>query len=187
MKRIILLVLVVLANLFLIGCVESKVYFNKNNEELKDINKEELESIVDEYSSYVIDEIYVADTKIVGFSTDNTQGVFVYEKDNEGNYVLNQANKLDIPIDGLGISNYRIIYQNYNDITNAKYGYIVISNGKKVSRVEITINDVYKYNANLEIGKESMVLIKENLTDDESAGIRLDVKYFDENNNELLQ
>ncbi|WP_195517138.1 hypothetical protein [Paraclostridium bifermentans] len=187
MKRIILLVLVVLANLFLIGCVESKVYLNKNNEELKDINKEELESIVDEYSSYVIDEIYVADTKIVGFSTDNTQGVFVYEKDNEGNYVLNQANKLDIPIDGLGISNYRIIYQNYNDITNAKYGYIVISNGKKVSRVEITINDVYKYNANLEIGKESMVLIKENLTDNESAGIRLDVKYFDENNNELLQ
>ena len=187
MKRIILLVLVVLANLFLIGCVESKVYLNKNNEELKDINKEELESIVDEYSSYVIDEIYVADTKIVGFSTDNTQGVFVYEKDNEGNYVLNQANKLDIPIDGLGISNYRIIYQNYNDITNAKYGYIVISNGKKVSRVEITINDDYKYNANLEIGKESMVLIKENLTDDESAGIRLDVKYFDENNNELLQ
>ena len=187
MKRIILLVLVVLANLFLIGCVESKVYLNKNNEELKDINKEELESIVDEYSSYVIDEIYVADTKIVGFSTDNTQGVFVYEKDNEGNYVLNQANKLDIPIDVLGISNYRIIYQNYNDITNAKYGYIVISNGKKVSRVEITINDVYKYNANLEIGKESMVLIKENLTDDESAGIRLDVKYFDENNNELLQ
>ena len=187
MKRIILLTLFVLLNLFLIGCVESKVYLNKNNEELKDINKEELESIVDEYSSYVIDEIYVADTKIVGFSTDNTQGVFVYEKDNEGNYVLNQANKLDIPIDGLGISNYRIIYQNYNDITNAKYGYIVISNGKKVSRVEITINDVYKYNANLEIGKESMVLIKENLTDDESAGIRLDVKYFDENNNELLQ
>ena len=187
MKRIILLVLVVLANLFLIGCVESKVYLNKNNEELKDINKEELENIVDEYSPYVIDEIYVAETKIVGFSTDNTQGVFVYEKDNEGNYVLNQANKLDIPIDGLGISNYRIIYQNYNDITNAKYGYIIISNGKKVSRVEITINDVYKYNANLEIGKESMVLIKENLTDDESAGIRLDVKYFDENNNELLQ
>ena len=187
MKRIILLVLVVLANLFLIGCVESKVYLNKNNEELKDINKEELESIVDEYSSYVIDEIYVADTKIVGFSTDNTQGVFVYEKDNEGNYVLNQANKLDIPIDGLGISNYRIIYQNYNDITNAKYGYIIISNGKKVSKVEITINDVYKYNANLEVGKESMVLIKENLTSEESGGIRLDVKYFDENNNELLQ
>ncbi len=116
-----------------------------------------------------------------------TQGVFVYEKDNEGNYVLNQANKLDIPTDGLGISNYRIIYENYNDITNAKYGYIIISNGKKVSRVEITINDVYKYNANLEIGKESMVLIKENLTEDESAGIRLEVKYFDENNNELLQ
>ena len=64
---------------------------------------------------------------------------------------------------------------------------MLISNGKKVSRVEITINDVYKYNANLEIGKESMVLIKENLTEDESAGIRLEVKYFDENNNELLQ
>ena len=43
------------------------------------------------------------------------------------------------------------------------------------------------HGVNLEVGKESMVLIKENLTDDESAGIRLDVKYFDENNNELLQ
>lgn len=187
MKKIILLNLVILLNLFLIGCVESKVYLNKNNEELKDINKEELESIVNEYSSYVIDEIYIADTKIVGFSTNSTQGVFVYEKNNEGNYILNQANKLDIDTNGLGISNYRIIYQNYNDITNAKYGYIIISNGKKVSRVEIIINDIYKYNANLEIGKESMVLIKENLTSEESAGIRLEVKYFDENNNELLQ
>ena len=32
-----------------------------------------------------------------------------------------------------------------------------------------------------------MILIKENLTEDEIAGIRLDVKYFDENNNELSQ
>ena len=187
MKRIILLILIILVNLFLIGCVEYKTYLNKNNEQLKDINKEELESIVNEYSSYIIDEIYVSGTKIVGFSTDTTQGVFVYEKDNEGNYVLNQANKLDISTNGLGISNYRIIYQNYSDIANAKYGYIIISNGKKVSRVEITINDVYKYNANLEIGKESMILIKENLTADESDAIRLEVKYFDENNNELIQ
>lgn len=187
MKRIILLILIFLINIFLIGCVESEIYLNKNNEDLKDINKEELESIVDEYSSYAIDEIYIADTKIVGFSSDTTQGVFVYEKDNEGNYVLNQANKLDIPTDSLGISNYRIIYENYNDISNAKYGYIIISNGKKVSRVEITINDVYKYTANLKIGKESMILIKENLTEDEIEGIRLDVKYFDENNNELSQ
>lgn len=187
MKRIILLILIVLVSLFFIGCVESKVYLNKDNEILNDINKEELESIVDEYSSYAIDEIYLEDTKIVGFSSNTTQGVFVYEKDSEGNYVLNQANKLDIPTDGLGISYYRIIYQNYNDITNSKYGYIIISNGKKVSRVEITINDTYKYNTDLEIGKESMVLIKENLTKDESSGIRLEVKYFDENNNEILQ
>ena len=187
MKRIILVISIVLLNLLLISCMESKIYLNRNDEELKDINKEELENIVNEYSLSVIDEIYVADTKIVGFSTNSTQGVFVYEKDSEGNYILNQANKLDIDTNGLGISNYRIIYQNYNDITNAKYGYIIISNGKKVSKVEITINDVYKYNANLEVGKESMVLIKENLTSEESGGIRLDVKYFDENNNELLQ
>ena len=187
MKRIILLTLFVLVNLFFIGCAEYKVNLNKNSEELQTINKQELENIVDEYTSYIIDEIYVGDTKIVGFSSDNTQGVFVYEKDNEGNYILNQSNKLDIPTDGLGISNYRIIYENYNDITNAKYGYILISNGKKVSRVEITINDDYKYTTNLEIGKESMVLIKENLTEDERAGIRLEVKYFDENNNELIQ
>ena len=187
MKKIILLNLVILLNLFLIGCVESTVYLNKNNEKLKDIDKEKLENIVDEYSLYVIDEIYVADTKIVGFSTDSMHGVFVYEKDNKGDYVLNQANKLEIDTNDLGISNYRIIYQNYNDIKNAKYGYIIISNGKKVSRVEITINDIYKYNADLEIGKASMVLIKENLTSEESAGIRLEVKYFDENNNELLQ
>ena len=187
MKKIILLNLLILLNLFLIGCVEFKVYLNKNNEELKYINKNGLENIVNEYSDYFIDEMYIADTKIVGFSNNSTQGVFVYEKDNKGDYVLNQANKLEIDTNDLGISNYRIIYQNYNDIKNAKYGYIIISNGKKVSRVEITINDIYKYNADLEIGKASMVLIKENLTSEESAGIRLEVKYFDENNNELLQ
>lgn len=30
-----------------------------------------------------------------------------------------------------------------------------------------------------------MVLIKENLNPEDSSGIRLEVKYFDENNNEL--
>ncbi|WP_195987816.1 hypothetical protein [Clostridium sp. D53t1_180928_C8] len=187
MKRIILVISIILLNLLFISCMESKIYLNRNDEELKDINKEELENIVNEYSLSVIDEIYVADTKIVGFSTDSTQGVFVYEKDNEGKYQLNQANKLDISKDGLGVSNYRIIYENYNDISNAKYGYVIISNGKKVSKVEITINNIYKYTADLELGKESMVLIKENLTPEESSGIRLDVKYFDDNNNELFQ
>ena len=187
MKRIILVISIVLLNLLLISCMESKIYLNRNDEEFKDINKEELENIVNEYSLSVIDEIYVADTKIVGFSTDSTQGVFVYEKDNEGKYQLNQTNKLDISKEGLGVSNYRIIYENYNDISKAKYGYVIISNGEKVSRVEITINDIYKYTADLELGRESMVLIKENLTPEESSGIRLDVKYFDDDNNELFQ
>lgn len=187
MKRIILVISIVLLNLLLISCMESKIYLNRNDEELKDINKEELENIVNEYSLSVIDEIYVADTKIVGFSTDSTQGVFVYEKDNEGKYQLNQTNKLDISKEGLGVSNYRIIYENYNDISKAKYGYVIISNGEKVSRAEITINDIYKYTADLELGRESMVLIKENLTPEESSGIRLDVKYFDDDNNELFQ
>ena len=109
------------------------------------------------------------------------------KKDNEGKYQLNQTNKLDISKEGLGVSNYRIIYENYNDISKAKYGYVIISNGEKVSRVEITINDIYKYTADLELGRESMVLIKENLTPEESSGIRLDVKYFDDDNNELFQ
>lgn len=185
MDKIILLVLVILLNLFSIGCAEENIYLTKSHEDLISINKEELGSIVDEYSSYIIDEIYVDDSKIVGFSSNTTQGVFVYEKDSNGIYLLNQINKLDINPNGLGISNYRIIYKNYNDITNAKYGYIIISNGKKVSRVEITINDAYKYSTNLEVGKASMVLIKENLNPEDSSGIRLEVKYFDENNNEL--
>ena len=118
-------------------------------------------------------------------------GIVLYftflKKDNEGKYQLNQTNKLDISKEGLGVSNYRIIYENYNDISKAKYGYVIISNGEKVSRVEITINDIYKYTADLELGRESMVLIKENLTPEESSGIRLDVKYFDDDNNELFQ
>ena len=168
MDKIILLVLVILLNLFSIGCAEENIYLTKSHEDLISINKEELGSIVDEYSSYIIDEIYVDDSKIVGFPSNTTQ-----------------INKLDIDPNGLGISNYRIIYKNYNDITNAKYGYIIISNGKKVSRVEITINDSYKYSTNLEVGKASMVLIKENLNPEDSSGIRLEVKYFDENNKEL--
>lgn len=40
MKRIILVISIVLLNLLLISCMESKIYLNRNDEELKDINKE---------------------------------------------------------------------------------------------------------------------------------------------------
>lgn len=185
MKRIILLVLLILFNIYFIGCADYKVYINKDNKELKELKEEELKNIVDKYSSSLIDVLEVDNTKIVGFSDDSKQGIVVYEKDDSGNYIVNQANELDVDSNGLGISNFRIIYKNYSDVNNAEYGYIFISNGKKVSKVEITINEKYKYTRSIQIGEPSMILIKENINFDQNSAIRLEIKYFDENNNEL--
>lgn len=187
MKKIILLLGLLLFNIYFIGCIDCKVYINKDNKELKELKEEELKNIIDKYSSSVIDTLEVDNTKIVGFSDSAKQGVVVYEKDDDGNYIINQANELDIDSNGIGISNFRIIYKNYSDINNAKYGYIFISNGKKVSRIEITINEKYKYTRNIKIGAPSMVLIKENIPLEDDNAIRLQIKYFDKNNNELSQ
>lgn len=185
MKRIILLLGLLLFNIYFVGCIDSKVYINKDNKELKELKEEELKNIIAQYSSSIIDILEIDNTKIVGFSDDSKQGVVVYEKDDVGNYVINQANELDIDSKGLGVSNFRIIYKNYSDINNARYGYVFVSNGKKVSKVTITINEKYTYTRSIEIGKPSMILIKENINLDPNSAIRLEIKYFDKNNNEI--
>lgn len=185
MKRIILFIAIFSISIFFIGCTDNKVYVDNKSKDLETLKNEELENDIEKYSSSIIDELYINDTKIVGFSTSTTQGIFVYKKDSDGNYIINQSNKIDISENNLGISNYRIIYDNYENIEDAKYGYIVISNGEKVSKVEITINEKYKYTNDIELGKPSMIFLEEDLKDEQSEAIRLEVKYFDENNNEL--
>lgn len=187
MKRIILFIVIFSMVVLFMGCEQHRIYVDNKNNDLEELKNKELDNNIEKYSEYIVDEIYINDTKIVGFSSSTTQGVFVYEKDIEGNYIINQSNKIDIFENNLGVSNYRIIYDNYENIEKAKYGYIIISNGKKVSKVEITINEKYKYTEDIVLGKPSMILIKEDLDDEENDAIRLEVKYFDENNNELQQ
>lgn len=198
MKKLVLLICIIFINLFFIGCNQFIDYSNEDIKELvvlkdddlkdlADLQNEKFRSIVNDYENYIVDEIYFENSKIIGFSNNTNQGVLVYEKDIDGNYILNQTNTVDMNQNSLGVSHYRIIYENYNDAKNAKYGYLIISNGKNVSRVEITINDNNKYYSNLDVGNPSMILIKETLPASELEAIRLEVKYFDENNNELLK
>lgn len=198
MKKLVLLICIIFINLFFIGCNQFIDYSNEDIKELvvlkdddlkdlADLQNEKFRSIVNDYENYIVDEIYFENSKIIGFSNNTNQGVLVYEKDIDGNYILNQTNTVDMNQNSLGVSHYRIIYENYNDAKNAKYGYLIISNGKNVSRVEITINDNNKYYGNLDVGNQSMILIKETLPASELEAIRLEVKYFDENNNELLK
>lgn len=198
MKKLVLLICIIFINLFFIGCNQFIDYSNEDIKELvvlkdddlkdlADLQNEKFRSIVNDYENYIVDEIYFENSKIIGFSNNTNQGVLVYEKDIDGNYILNQTNTVDMNQNSLGVSHYRIIYENYNDAKNAKYGYLIISNGKNVSRVEITINDNNKYYGNLDVGNPSMILIKETLPVSELEAIRLEVKYFDENNNELLK
>ena len=152
MKKLVLLICIIFINLFFIGCNQFIDYSNEDIKELvvlkdddlkdlADLQNEKFRSIVNDYENYIVDEIYFENSKIVGFSNNTNQGVLVYEKDIDGNYILNQTNTVDMNQNSLGVSHYRIIYENYNDAKNAKYGYLIISNGKNVSRVEITIND----------------------------------------------
>lgn len=87
--------------------------------------------------------------------------------------------------DGLGVSNYTFRYNINNGSDNGNMAYLVISNGSHVSNVEISING-HIFNESLEIGKPSMVLLKDVLSEDESQkSINFDCRYFDENNKEL--
>jgi len=86
---------------------------------------------------------------------------------------------------GLGVTHFTVRY-NHNDGLDNKYlAYLVISNGSNVSTVEMSINN-HIFNEKLKIGKPSMVLLKNVLSDDEQKkSIDFDCKYFDKNDKEL--
>lgn len=85
----------------------------------------------------------------------------------------------------LGVTHFTVRYNHNDGLDNKHLAYLVISNASNVSTVEMSINN-HIFSEKLNIGKQSMVLLKNVLSDDEQKkSIDFDCKYFDKNGKEL--
>ena len=184
MRKIIGVSCLILSMFFVVGCSNNKVYGNKESEILNYLEEWEALNVVDRSNISIIDTIYAENTKIIGFSTERSQGIIVYEKDKSGNYIFNESRFTEID-SRLGVSNYRVAYKDYGDLKNAKYAHVIISNGENVGSVEITINDKYKHFKELDREKPSVTLIEEELFDYENKEMKIDIKYYDKKGDNL--
>ena len=186
MKKILGLSCLILSLFFYISCSNDNTYGNNQTQILNSLKKSNLLNTLAKDNISLIDTISIENSKIVGFSTDTSNGVAVYEKNKLGNYILSEATTNADNIN-LGASTYRISYKNQQDSKNNEYGYAVISNGVNVAHVEIIINDKYKYSKKLELKKPSLILIKEELPDSEKKEMKVDIKYYDINNKQIIK
>ena len=185
MKKILGLSCLILSLFFYISCSNDNTYGNNQTQILNSLKKSNLLNTLAKDNISLIDTISIENSKIVGFSTDTSNGVAVYEKNKLGNYILSEATTNADNIN-LGASTYRISYKNQQDSKNNEYGYAVISNGVNVAHVEIIINDKYKYSKKLELKKPSLILIKEELPDSEKKEMKVDIKYYDINYKQII-
>ena len=186
MKRILGLSCLILSLFFYINYSNNDTYGNNQTQILNSLGKSNLLNTINKDKLSLIDTISIENSKIVGFSTDTSNGVAVYEKNKLGNYIMNKAAIADTDHINLGASTYRISYKNQQDLKNSNYGYTVISNGENVAYVEIIINNKYKYSKKLELEKPSLTIIKEELPDSEKKEMKVDIKYYDINNKQIL-
>jgi hypothetical protein len=106
----------------------------------------------------IIDTVEIENSKIVGFSTNKGQGVVMFDKDKKGNYTTGRDGVYDI-IDKkhIKVSAYSVRYGN-----DSKSAYVIISDGKDVSKVEIVVNDKKNYSKKVKLNEPSMVIFNEN-------------------------
>lgn len=187
MKKIIILISVILCMTFVTECSNNEIIGNTDDEILQYLNEDFLDNIGNDNLT-IIDTVYIESSKIVIFSSHTGQGYLVYEKNKKGNYIMTDNTAQGIEADKLGVTDYIVRYNQIDSLENSKLAYLVISNGDKVSTVEMSIND-HIFNETMEIGKPSMVILNDVLdvlSDEESKDtISFDCRYFDVNNKEL--
>ena len=171
--------------IFLNSCSNNDIYGNTDAEILKYLQESDLLDNIGKDNIFINDIINIDNSKIVGFSTDTGQGVLVYDKDKNGNYVMSEGKAEGRNLDSIGVAIYRVMYNIYESFQDGKHAYVVLSTGDNISKVEIIINNKYKYSESIEIGKPSMTMIKEDIPRDESKSMEIDYKYFDINGKEL--
>ena len=185
MKKIIILISLLLSILFISGCSNSDTILNTDEDILEYINESGLMNNIGVENLSIIDTIHIDNSKIVTFLSNTGQGYIVCEKNEKGNYIMTDNMAEDVSNE-LGVSDFTVRYNHNSGFENRDMAYIVISDGSKVSNVEMTIND-HVFSKKLKIGKPSMAFVnlRDDFSNDELKSISLYCKYFDIDNNEL--
>lgn len=185
MKKIIILISGILSIIFITGCTNNDTIGNTEGEILQYLNEGDFLDVIGNDNLTILDTVHIDNSKIVVFVSDRGQGYLVYEKNKKGDYVMTGNSAEGVEQNGLGVTNFAVRYNHNDGLDNKHLAYLVISNASNVSTVEMSINN-HIFNEKLKIGKPSMVLLKNVLSDDEQKkSIDFDCKYFDKNDKEL--
>lgn len=188
MKKYIFLILL---TIFITGCSYSlgntDTYGNSDKEVMRYLNKSDVMGDMGKDNLQIIDTMEIEDSKIIGFMSDTAQGILIYQKDENNNYTIKFSTVDSIWEDSMGLRTYEIEYGVKDSIENDNNGYVVLSNGNNsASKVELIINNKHTYNKSLELGKPSMAMFEGISTEDITGKIYTEYRYFDMDNNELL-
>lgn len=187
MKKIIILISAILTITYIIGYTNKDIVFNNDEEILEYLNENDSMNEMGKENLSIIDTIHIDDSKIVIFLSDTVQGYIVCEKNEKGNYVMTDNTMQGIESNGLGVTDFLVRYNLNKGLENSDLAYIVISDGSKVSSVDMSVNE-HIFNKKLEIGTTSVTLlnIKDVLSKNElKEMVSFDCRYFDIDNKEL--
>lgn len=187
MKKIIILISAILTIIYIIGYTNKDIVFNNDEEILEYLNENDSMNEMGKENLSIIDTIHIDDSKIVIFLSDTVQGYIVCEKNEKGNYVMTDNTMQGIESNGLGVTDFLVRYNLNKGLENSDLAYIVISDGSKVSSVDMSVNE-HIFNKKLEIGTTSVTLlnIKDVLSENElKEMVSFDCRYFDIDNKEL--
>ncbi|MGL5713773.1 MAG: hypothetical protein ACRCX2_12190, partial [Paraclostridium sp.] len=187
MKKIIILLGIISLMIFAVGCNRNTNVVGNNDEEILQYLKEgDLLDNIGKENLTIVDTVNIDNSKIVGFASDRGHGYLVFEKNEKGNYVMTNNRATGIDSNGAGVSHSIVLY-NLNSFDDRDVAYMVISDGSTASQVEMTVNE-HVFNEKLEIGKPSMVVIHDVLSESEANEmISFNCRYFDINNEELKE
>lgn len=185
MRKQVIFIILIISSFTITGCTFSKIPGN-NDASIKQylINSKLINSTTKEDIS-IVENTYIDNSKIVGFLSEYINGVVICEKNKKGDYILSDVQYTTPKKETFGVDNFLINYNTYNGISKSGKAFVLISDGSKVSHVEITINDKYKCKKSFKLDCPSMIVVSSDVLSKKSAHVNC--RYFDKNNNEISQ
>lgn len=185
MKRLSVFFSIIVLIFALVGCSNKKILGNDTESILDYLEESKLANSAEKKDIKVFDDIYIGNSKIVGFRSDTSQGVLIFEKDKNGDYILHDGQSNVINENSIGVTDYIVSYNNYKGLEKSEKALVLLSDGLKVSNVEISINNNSAYKQNLKLGEPSMVFLDKNKVGNLSGDLNISFKYFDKNKKEI--
>lgn len=162
----------------LAGCSNNKKNILNESFIKESILKKELINADEKSSFSLIDSVDVSNNStIVGYKTNSSQGVVVFDKDKDNNYNIVDGNSVGVD-DGLGVTTHSINYDNTMAL-------VILGNSKSVSKVEVLVNNSKKQTYELTPEKPSMFILDKNLIKDANGNASIEFVYLDKNGNKI--